>query len=79
MQLQTNLPPRGTVALLTERETQILYLMANEKCSMEIAESLDIKESTVRSHRKNLYIKLDVTKCAGAVRKGFEFGYLKFG
>ncbi len=79
MQLQTFNPTGRTLVHLTERETQILYLMANEKCAVEIAQSLDIKESTVKSHRKNLYIKLDVTKSAGAVRKGFEYGYLRFG
>lgn len=63
---------------LTQRETQVLYLMAKEKCANEIATELSIGEATVRSHRKNLYVKLDVSKSAGAVRKGFEYGYLRF-
>ena len=78
MQLLSSTPDGRSCVTLTQRETQILFLMAQEQCSSEIAESLHIKETTVRSHRKNLYIKLDVSKSAGAVRKGFEIGYLRF-
>jgi len=78
MQLQITKPRSGSLIRLTKRESQILYLMAKEHCAIQIAESLHIKESTVRSHRKSLYIKLDVSKSAGAVRKGFEYGYLRF-
>jgi len=78
MQLLTSTPDQVSNFHLTQRETQILFLMAQEKCANEIADSLHIKEATVRSHRKNLYVKLDVTKSAGAVRKGFEYGYLRF-
>jgi len=79
MKLLSSAPDRVLFTPLTSRETQILYLMAQEKCASEIAHSLHIKETTVRSHKKNLYIKLDVSKSAGAVRKGFEYGYLRFG
>lgn len=78
MQLHTSQPNQLSISKLTRRETQILYLMAIEKCASEIAQELEIGESTVKSHRKNIYIKLDVCKTAGAVRKGFEHGYLKF-
>ena len=78
MTLQATRPDTYRPTQLTKRETQILFLMAKEKCANEIAEELNIGEATVRSHRKNLYTKLDVTKSAGAVRKGFEYGYLRF-
>lgn len=63
---------------LTSRESQILFMMASEKTGKDIAEQLNIAFETVRSHRKNLYCKLDVNTSAGAVRKAFESGYLFF-
>ena len=78
MTLQASQPDRFRIAKLTKRETEVLYLLATEKCAQEIASELQIGVATVRSHRKNIYVKLDVRKSAGAIMKGFEHGYLRF-
>ena len=57
---------------LSEREVEVLELIAMEYNSREIAQQLYISYHTVMSHRQNLLMKLDVRNTAGAVRRGFE-------
>lgn len=45
---------------LTKQETVILHLAGEHKNNREIAESLFISVGTVRTHFKNIYIKLEV-------------------
>ncbi len=61
---------------LSNREQEILFLLAQGKSSQTISSELDVSLNTIRVHRKNIYFKLQVKKPAGAVRKGFELGYL---
>jgi len=63
---------------LSKREKEVLYLVALEKNNGEISKLLSISTNTIRAHRRNIYSKLNVSKTAGAVRKGFELGYLSF-
>ena len=46
---------------LTEREGQVLPLLTRGHGAAYIAERLGISESTVRTHRTNIYRKLGVT------------------
>ena len=61
---------------ISQREQEVLRLVAHEYNTNDIAEYLFISAHTVLSHRKNLLEKLDVRNTAGAVRRGFELGYL---
>lgn len=54
-------------AELTKRETEILNLIATEKSSKMIAETLFISEDTVLTHRKNIMQKLRIHSVAGLV------------
>jgi DNA-binding NarL/FixJ family response regulator len=60
---------------LTEREREVLQLIAEGCTSREIAERLVITENTVRAHRANLMSKLGLHNTAEltqyALRKGF--------
>lgn len=53
---------------LSKRETQILELIGNGKSRSQIARELFIDLETVRSHIKNIYIKLDVNSRADAIK-----------
>ncbi len=64
------------VELLTERERQILRLLAAGLSSTEIAGELVIAVSTVRSYIKVLYRKLDVHGRDQAVDKGRHMGLI---
>jgi len=63
-------------AKITDREQQVLHLIAYELTSAEIAQRLYISVHTALSHRKRLLEKLHVKNTAGIVRRGFELGYL---
>lgn len=66
-----NAPPKAHDPLLdqlTERELEILRLVAEGLSSTEIGERLFISPRTVDTHRNNLIQKLDVNGIAGLVR-----------
>ncbi len=63
---------------LTEREVQILQLLAEGKSNRSIAQSLFISESTVKSHLKSLFTKLDATSRAEAIALAARKGLVRF-
>lgn len=62
---------------ITNREKQILHLIADEYSSKEIAQQLSLSAETINSHRKNMMVKMGVRNTAGLVRRGFELGCLQ--
>jgi len=72
-----NLQKRGledSYHLLTDREKEVLYLLAEGRSNKEVASLLDLGVSTVETHRGNLMQKLNLHNTAEivlyAVRKG---------
>ncbi|MES1265836.1 MAG: response regulator transcription factor, partial [Variovorax sp.] len=63
---------------LTEREEQILKLLAEGKSNRAIGQTLHITESTVKSHVKSLFVKLDATSRAEAIALAARRGLVKF-
>lgn len=63
---------------LTEREEQILKLLAEGKSNRVIGQVLHITESTVKSHLKSLFVKLDATSRAEAIALAARRGLVKF-
>ena len=61
---------------LTMREACCLYFAALGKTADETAEFLQIKKSTVNSHRKKIKRKLACNSMAQAVFKGIRYGYV---
>ncbi len=59
---------------LTERETEILRLMASGFSNKEIAGSLGVAEGTVKNHVSNILSKLGVRDRTRAVLRAFELG-----
>lgn len=62
---------------LTQRETEILQLIVQEKTTKEIAEELHLSEKTIETHRGNIMLKLEVRNIAGMVRKAIMEGLVK--
>ena len=60
--------PEGEYIGLTERERQIIRMIAQERTNDEIATALNVSTDTVKTHRKNLMTKLNVRSAAGLVR-----------
>ena len=61
---------------LTKREKQILSFIAKEYTSAQIAAQLNISDSTIESHRRNLFLKFDVKNSVGLIRKAMERGMI---
>lgn len=62
--------------LLTAKEREVLWLLAQDKSNREIADALVVSEATVKSHLSRLYDKLDVSGRREAVRRAMELGFL---
>lgn len=63
-------PPPET--LLSEREVQIVHLVAEGKITKEIAEQLCVSVRTVETHRSRIMKKLGVANSAEMVRTAYE-------
>jgi DNA-binding NarL/FixJ family response regulator len=68
--------PQG-VATLTDREREVLQLIAEGLSSREIAGLLGVSLKTVDSHRSNLMEKLDIHKVSGLVRFAIRVGLVE--
>lgn len=65
---------KSELSKLTEREIDVLKLIALEQTTPEIAEKLFISTYTVETHRKNLIRKLNVKNIAGLVKFAVQHG-----
>jgi DNA-binding NarL/FixJ family response regulator len=61
---------------ITDREKEILKLIADGLTSKQISEHLFLSEKTIEVHRKNLFVKFDATNSASLIRKAMEFNLL---
>lgn len=68
--------PSALIEPLSDREMDVLRLLASSLSTPEIATELVVSVHTVRSHIKNIYSKLDVHNRIGAVERGKELGLL---
>ncbi|MBL0763715.1 response regulator [Marivirga atlantica] len=57
--------------LLTDREREILKLIAQEYTNKMIAEALFISERTVETHRKNIFRKTKTNSLVGLIKFGY--------
>jgi LuxR family maltose regulon positive regulatory protein len=64
---------------LSERELEVLRLLATELSGPEISRRLVISLNTLRTHTKNIYSKLAVASRREAVRRAGELGLLTTG
>jgi DNA-binding NarL/FixJ family response regulator len=66
--------PQRVFPELSERETELLALMAQGKSNQEIADQLDLSLKTVRNHVSNIFSKLQVADRAQAILRAREAG-----
>jgi LuxR family transcriptional regulator, maltose regulon positive regulatory protein len=62
--------------LLSDRELEVLRLLASRLTTTEIAGALFVSANTLKSHMKSIYRKLDVSSRADAVREGEARGLI---
>lgn len=61
---------------LTEREEEVLRLLAEGRSNRAVAEALPISEHTVRSHVRSIYDKLDVSSAREAIAWAWQSGFM---
>lgn len=69
-----NITPEQTAALLSERERQIVRLVAMGNTGPEIADELRIAHDTVRTHARNAMVKVGARSRAHLVAKALGEG-----
>ena len=69
--------PQNTYTPLTDREKEIVKLVAEGKSTAEIASLIHLSSLTVETHRKNIYTKLGMNKIAGLVKYAIEEGLIE--
>jgi two-component system response regulator NreC len=70
---RSELPPDP----LTDRERQVLQLVAEGKTTKEVAEVLGLSVKTADSHRTRIMQKLDIHETASLVRYAIRRGFIK--
>jgi LuxR family maltose regulon positive regulatory protein len=66
----------GMVEPLSDREQDVLRLLATDLGGPDIARELVLSLNTVRTHTKNIYTKLGVNNRRAAVRRATDLGLL---
>ena len=61
---------------LTQREKEVLKLLAEELTAEEVGDRLNISHYTVEAHRKNMLSKFNVRTTVGLVKFAIERGLL---
>ena len=64
---------------LTERELQVLKLVASGRTNKAIARDLALSEKTIDRHLSNIFAKLDVSTRAAATAFAYEHGLIQAG
>jgi DNA-binding NarL/FixJ family response regulator len=67
-----------TAAMLTEREQEVVTLIAEGYLTREMAQMLSVSQKTVERHRTNLMRKLGVRSATGVVAYAITHGYVGF-
>jgi DNA-binding NarL/FixJ family response regulator len=63
---------RNLYSPLTKRETEVLEILAKGKSYSTIADELFVNKETIRTHIKNIYLKLEVHSKAEAIEKALK-------
>ncbi|MCU1580596.1 MAG: LuxR family transcriptional regulator [Rhodoglobus sp.] len=70
-------PTRQPIAeALSERELQVVRLLATQMTGPEIARELYVSLNTMRTHTKHIFLKLEVTSRPAAVRRAEALGLI---
>jgi Response regulator containing a CheY-like receiver domain and an HTH DNA-binding domain len=73
----TQIDPKKIEALgISKREYEVLILISKGMSNKEIADSLFVSESTIKTHVSNLLLKLDAERRTQAIKKAKELQIL---
>jgi len=69
-------PKRGEMPKVTKRELEVMKLIAKELTTQQIADTLYLSTNTVATHRRNLFVKMDVRNSVGLIKKAVDWGMI---
>lgn len=72
----TRSTPTSRDGTITDREREVLRLVASGHTNRSIAAELTISEKTVERHLANIFTKLDVSNRAAATAHAYDHGLL---
>jgi len=64
---------KGNIPKITNREIEVIKLIAQEFTTQEIADTLFVSTNTVATHKRNLFTKMDVKNSVGMVKKAVDW------
>jgi DNA-binding NarL/FixJ family response regulator len=64
---------KGTIPMITKREIEVVKLIAQEYTTQEIADALFVSTNTVATHKRNLFVKMDVKNSVGMIKKAMDW------
>lgn len=70
----SNVP--ATIDELTERELEVLCLLARGQSNRGLAETLSVSENTIRTHTSRIYRKLGVRSAREAIAWAWQSGFM---
>lgn len=77
--LRNHIPKDNAEISLTERELEILVLLADGFLKKEIGDKLNISVTTVATHIRHIYEKLGVQNAPAAINKAYNHGIFPVG
>lgn len=66
----------GWIPMITKREIEVIKLIAQEHTTQEIADLLFVSTNTVATHKRNLFVKMDVKNSVGMIKKAVDWGLI---
>lgn len=71
-------PPKqhNQIPKISKRELEVIQLISKEYTTQEIADELFVSTNTVATHKRNLFVKMDVKNSVGMIKKASDWGLL---
>jgi DNA-binding NarL/FixJ family response regulator len=69
----------SSTSVLSERELEVLRLLADGQSTPEIAQAMFISQKTVKNHLASIYEKIDARDRTQAVVRAVKMGIIKIG
>jgi len=73
---QKSKPRQNRIPKITKSELEVVKLIAQEYTTQQIADTLFVSTNTVATHKRNLFVKMDVKNSVGMIRKASDWGLI---
>lgn len=74
--MEPSKPQKGEIPKITKRELEVIKLIAKEYTTQQIADELFVSTNTVATHKRNLFVKMDIKNSVGMIRKASDWGLI---